>query len=104
MAPARKAEPIDPSGPYLGAAVIQDLDVSAESLVHDVHWHVVAVRQVPQQVEDFVGHHAVLVVLGQPPDQLQQFLALLLAGVGPARLHQSDKHETRPSGRTPGLS
>lgn len=85
-----------PSPSHLGAAVIQDLDVSAERLVHDVHGHVVAVRQVPQQVEDLVGHHAVLVVLGQPPDQLQQFLALLLAGVGPARL----RHKTQPGTNT----
>lgn len=68
--------------------------MSAERLVHDVHGHVITVRQVPQQVEDLVGHHAVLVVLGQPPDQLQEFLALFLAGVGPARLRQSNNRET----------
>lgn len=62
--------------------------MGAESLVHDVHGHVVAVRQVPQQVEHLVGHHPVLVVLGQASDQLQQLLALLLARVGPARLDQ----------------
>ena len=34
---------------YLRAAVVKDLDVRGEGLVHDLCGHVVAVSQVPQQ-------------------------------------------------------
>lgn len=36
------------SNMYLGATVIQYLDVSTKSLVHDVYRHIIAVCQVPQ--------------------------------------------------------
>ena len=65
--------------------------MSTQSLVHDVHRNIIAVSQVPQQVENLVGHHTVLVVLSQAPDQFKQLLALLLACVGPARLHKRNK-------------
>ncbi len=42
----------------LRAAVVQDLDVGAQSLVHDVDGDVIAVSQVPQQVEHFMSHHS----------------------------------------------
>ena len=58
----------------------------AECLVHDLRGHIVRVRQTPEQVQHLVRHHTVLVVLGQPPDQLQQTLPLLLGGVRPGRL------------------
>lgn len=62
--------------------------MGTQGLVHDVHRHVITVRQVPQQVQHLVGHHAVLVVLRQAPDQLQKLLALLFARVGPACLQE----------------
>lgn len=46
-------EAVDPlhllSIPVLGTTVVQDLDVSCQSLVHDVCGHVLTVGQVPQQ-------------------------------------------------------
>lgn len=71
---------------YLWAAVVQDLDVGTQRLVHDVHGHVITVGQIPQQVQHLVGHHAILVVLRQPADEFQKFLPLLFTCVGPARL------------------
>lgn len=73
---------------YLGATVIQYLDVSTKSLIHDVYRHIITVCQVPQQVKDLVGHHAILIILSQAPDKLQQFFTLLLAGIGPACLQK----------------
>lgn len=73
---------------YLGATVIQYLDVSTKSLVHDVYGHIIAVCQVPQQVEDLVGHHPILIILSQAPDKFQQFFTLLLTGIGPACLQK----------------
>lgn len=80
---------------YLGATVIQYLDVSTKSLVHDVYRHIIAVCQVPQQVEDLVGHHPILIILSQAPDEFQQFFTLLLAGVGPACLHKRNDQARR---------
>ena len=73
---------------YLGATVIQYLDVSTKSLIHDVYRHIITVCQVPQQVKDLVGHHAILIILSQAPDKLQQFFTLFLAGIGPACLQK----------------
>lgn len=75
---------------YLGATVIQYLDVSTKSLVHDVYRHIITVCQVPQQVEDLVGHHPILIILSQAPDKFQQFFTLLLASIGPACLYKSN--------------
>lgn len=75
---------------YLGATVIQYLDVCTKSLVHDVYRNIIAVCQVPQQVEDLVGHHPVLVIFSQAADKFQQFFTLLLAGIGPACLHRGN--------------
>lgn len=69
--------------------------MGAQSLVHDVDGDVVAVCQVPQQVEHFVSHHSVLIVLRQPADQLQKLLPLLLTSVRPTGLHQNT--QTDPS-------
>ena len=57
-----------------------------ERLVHDVSGDVVTLREVPQQPQHLVGHDALLVVLRQATDQLQQLLTLLLGRVLPAHL------------------
>lgn len=71
---------------YLWATIVQYLDVSTESLVHDVYRNIIAVCQVPQQVKDLVGHHTILIILSQATNKFQQFFTLLLAGIGPACL------------------
>lgn len=77
----------------LRAAVVQDLDVGTQGLVHDVHRHVVTVSQVPQQVEHFVSHHSILIVLRQPADQLQELLPLLFTRVRPTRLPEREHRD-----------
>ena len=112
--------------PVLGAAVVEDLDVGGQGLVHDVCRHVAAVGKRPEQLQHLQGawsmehgawsmehgawsrcqvsgstessgskrslgqyllcHIAVLIVLGQSPDQLQQLLPLLGGSAPPARL------------------
>ena len=71
---------VQPAGllllPVLGAGVVQDLDVGRQGLVHDLRAGLHGLGQGPEQLEDLVRHHPVLVVLGQPPDQLQQLLPL----------------------------
>lgn len=48
---------------YLWAAVVQNLDMSAKGLVHDIHRNIITMGQIPQQIEHFVSHHAILVIL-----------------------------------------
>lgn len=82
---------------YLGATVIQYLDVSTKSLVHDVYRNIITVCQVPQKVEDLVGHYPILIILSQAPDKFQQFFALLLASICPACLYKSKSKCLRDS-------
>lgn len=93
---------------YLRAAVVQDLDVSTKGLVHDIYRHVITVGQVPQQVQNFVGHHPVFVVFSQASDEFQQLLTLFFASIGPAGLQETPNgfitstcHEKQTTPRPP---
>ena len=78
------------------AAVVQDLDVCGQRLVHDVRAGVAGVGQGPEELEHLVRHHAVLVILRQPPpDQFQQ---LSLRTSGPAARARSPR-PAWPAGR-----
>jgi len=71
----------------LRAAVVKDFDMSSKRLIHYVRRDVLTLCQVPQQHKHLVRHDTFFVVLGQPPNQLQQFLTLLLACMHPTTLY-----------------
>lgn len=69
---------------YLRATVVQYFDVSTKGLVHNIYRHVITVCQVPQQVQDLVGHHSIFIIFSQASDEFQKFFTLFFAGIGPA--------------------
>ena len=57
-----------------------------EGMVQCVWWAVVPLGQSPEHVQHLVGHHALLVVLSQTTDELQELVTLLLHRTHPAPL------------------
>ena len=48
----------------LSAGIVKNLDMRRKSLIHNVRGDICRVGQVPEQRENLLGHHTVLVVLG----------------------------------------
>ena len=71
---------------YLCTGEVEDLQVCVEGMVQCVRWAVVPLGQSPEHVQHLVGHHALLVVLSQTADELQELVTLLLHRTHPAPL------------------
>ena len=88
--------------PVLGAAVVQNLDMGSQSLIHDVRAGITGMSECPEELEHLVRHHAVLVILRQPPDELQQPLSLSSHGTPPAVLETLEQVIQLLRGKVPG--
>ena len=78
--------------------------MGGQGLVQKFDGGVLVVGQAPEEGEHLLGHDAVLVVLGESPDELEQFFPLFGWGRGPAVLEAVKEMIQLVGGEVPGQS
>ncbi len=76
---------------HLWTTVIEYFYMSNDCLFNNVIWRIVAMCQIPKQIQDLAGHHAFFVVFRQGPYQVQELFTLLFRRICPIVLKTAEQ-------------